>query len=516
MLGIVLNLPPAVEHYINATPVEVMAAHALLIFGWFPIFAVLVWGMAHVWLDFKQEKYAHHRKYVLLEVRVPQMAIQTPKGMDLFFTNLAGARSSITWKERWLLGKEQAVFSFEIVSNGGQVQFMIRCVDSYRDLVEADLYAQYPEAQITEVPDYAKNIPQLYPDSEWESFGAEFVLKNAQYLPIKTYEDFEHQGEKENRFKDPLFPILEIMGKMRPDENFWMQILIQQPDDQNWAKEGAKYTATVMGKEEKKHKTMMQEFGSAASALPLELVGQLTGIGGGAHPPEKKADDFRVFKLTPGEKNQLDAVTDKIAKIGWYTKIRVLYSAKKTKFRKGMMAAAMKGMMHSYTNSSINQFGMHNPSIPKDDYFWMEWSYAAKQTRLTRRYAARSFGAGASLYILNTEELATLWHFPAADARTPVLSALGARRAEAPSGLYFAEDTDGDGIPDWKQKHGRFAEPSKEELASAQVQLPSPHAPTGGVGEAPLPGRPAPLPPGLDLSDEPLDPRGVPPGNLPV
>ena len=220
--------------------------------------------------------------------------------------------------------------------------------------------------------------------------------------------------------------------------------------------------------------------------------------------------------MTPGEKNQLDDVTDKISKIGWSTKIRVLYSAKRNKFRKGMMAAAIKGMMHSYTDSNSNQFGMHNASIPKDDYFWMEWSYAAKQTRLTRRYAARSFGAGANLFILNTEELATLWHFPGADARTPVLSALGARRAEAPAGLYFAEDADGDGIPDWKQKHGRLNEPSQAELAAAQVQLPSPHAPTGGVGEMPLPGRPAPLPPGLDLSDEPLDPRGIPPGNLPV
>ena len=151
MLGIILNLPPAVEQYIVTTSVEVMAAHALLAVGWVPIFGVLVWGMAHVWLDFKQEKYAAALDYILVDVRVPQTAIQTPKGMDIFFTNLAGSRSSITWRERWLLGKEQPVWSFEIVSNGGQVQFLVRMIDKYRDLFEADLYAQYPEAQITEV-----------------------------------------------------------------------------------------------------------------------------------------------------------------------------------------------------------------------------------------------------------------------------------------------------------------------------------------------------------------------------
>ncbi|MDQ5952739.1 MAG: hypothetical protein QG626_868 [Patescibacteria group bacterium] len=516
MLGIVFHLPPVIEHYVMVTPIEVMAAHALLAVGWFPIFGVLVWGMSHVWLDFKQEKYEHGLKFVLLEVRVPQMAIQTPKGMDVFFSNLAGFRSSITWREKWLLGKSQPVLSFEIVSNSGQVQFLIRCIDRQRDLVEADLYAQYPEAQITEIEDYTHNIAHSYPNDEWEAFGAEFILKNKEYLPIRTYEDFEHQGEKDSRFKDPLLPILEIMGKMQQGENFWMQILIQQPDDQNWTKEGAKYAGKVMGKEEKHVKTMFEEFTETAIQFPQEILGQLTGIGGaGAHAAEKKADDFRVFKLTPAEKIQIEAVTDKISKLGWYTKIRVVYSAKKNKFRKGMMAAAMKGMMASYGNSVVNQFGMHNASIPKDDYFWMEWSYAAKQTTIVNRYAHRSMHAGATHFILNTEELATLWHFPAADARTPVLSALGARRAEAPAGLSFADDLDGDGIPDWKQQHGKSL-PGAAEDESEDVQLPSPASPTATPGEAPVAGRPAPLPPGLDLHDEPADPHAAAPGNLPV
>lgn len=517
MLGIVLHLPPAAELYLNTTPVAVMAAQALMIFGWVPIFGVLVWGMAQVWLDFKQEKYAAHRKYVLLDVRVPQTAIQTPKGMDTFFTNLAGARSSITWREKWLLGKEQAVFSFELASNSGNIQFLIRAVDSYRDLVEADVYAQYPEAQITEVEDYADKIPQKYPDDEWEAFGAEMILKNKSYLPIRTYEDFEHTGEKDGKFKDPLFPMLEIMGKMRPGENFWLQILLRQPDDQDWTKEGLKFVNGVMGKEEKKHKSLLQELGETAASMPQEVIAQMTGIGGpAAHPLEKKADDFKVFKLTPAEKLQIEEVTDKVSKIGWQTKIRVVYSAKKSLFRKGMMAAAMKGMMASYTNSNVNQFGMHNPSIPKDDYFWMEWSYAAKQTKLAKRYAKRTFGAGASWFILNTEELATLWHFPAAESRTPALTALGARRAEAPGGLPFADDADGDGIPDWKQRYGKSADVEADETADQATALPTPLAPTGQHGDVPVPGMPAPLPPGLDLSDEPIGPQGTTPGNLPV
>ncbi len=518
MLGIILNLPPGVAGYLSQTPPEVMAAQALLFFGWIPVFGVIIWGMTHVWLDYKQEQYAHHVHYHLLEIKIPQATIQTPKGMDNFFANLAGSRSSITWREHWLLGKEQPVFSFEIASNGGSVHFYIRTPERYRDLIEADLYAQYPEAQITEVEDYVDRIPHKYPDAEWEAFGAEFILKYPQYLPIRTYEDFEHQGEKEGRFKDPLLSILELMGKMKPDENYWMQILLRQPHDQDWTKEGVKYAGAVMGKEEKHKKTMMEEFGGMVTGMPSEIAKQLTGFGGAAGGAEKKADDFRVFKLTPAEKMQIEGVTDKVSKIGWQTKIRVVYSAKKNVFRKGMMAAGMKGMMGAYTNSMLNQFGMHNPSIPKDDYFWMEWQYPGKQSKLTKRYKNRSLGAGATLYILNSEELATLYHFPGADARTPVLTALGARRSEAPDYLPYAPGADQD-MMDWKKVYGQKEPENMEpETTSTGFSLPTPHAPSDtskheSTGEASQVGAET-----VSGEGEPsgVGPTGEPPSNLPI
>jgi len=517
MLGIILNLPPFVDQYLNSTPPEVMASQALLVFGWIPIFAIIVWGMTHVWLDYKQEQYAHHVEYQLLEIKIPQNTIQTPKGMDNFFANLSGSRSSVTWREHWLLGKEQPVFSFEIASNGGDVHFYIRTPDKYRDLIEADLYAQYPEAQITEVEDYVNRIPHSYPDDEWEAFGAEFTLKNPQYLPIRTYEDFEHQGEKEGRFKDPLLSIIELMGKMGEHENYWMQILIRMPNDQDWTKEGVSFAAKVMGKEEKHKTSMLGDLVGAASGLPLEALRQISGLEAGAHGAEKKADDFKMFKLTPAEKLQIEGVTDKISKIGWQTKIRVVYSAKKPFFKKGMMAAGMKGMMGAFTNTMMNQFGMHNPSIPKDDYFWMAWQYPGKQTKLTKRYARRSLGPGASLFILNSEELATIYHYPGVDARTPVLTSLGARRSEAPNTLPYAT-LDEPEMMDWKKRYGQKEEkPLSSEIDFTEsFHVPVPQAPTGMDAHMPQKGKPAPLPPGLAETHAPTSHDDSVPPNLPV
>ncbi|MCR4312038.1 MAG: hypothetical protein NUV56_02010 [Candidatus Uhrbacteria bacterium] len=503
MLGITLNLPPAIEHYFAVTPLPVMMSHALLAVGWFPIFAVIIWGLTHVWVDMKEGKFQKALKWVMLEVSVPQDAINTPKGMENFFINLAGVKSGIVWREKYLVGKVQAKFSLEIVSNGGRIQFIVRAIDKYRDLVEAAIYAQYPEAQIIEVDDYSHEIPYEYPNDEYDVFGTEMVLANPSYLPLRTYEEFEHQGEKDFRFKDPLLPILELMGKMQPGEHFWIQILIKPPADQDWVKEGAKYLNAMMGKEEKHKPSSFEQLSGAAMWLPKGVLSQLTGFGAGDAHAEAKKDEFRMFRLTPQERLQLEAVAEKISKVGWYTKIRWVYAAKKTNFRKGLLASGAKGIFGTFTHQYLNGLSIHGPATPKDDYFWQAWSMPKKQKLLVKRYQGRKFD-GAPPYILNVTELATIFHFPAADARTPMLTQLGARRSEAPSALTFAADGV-DSLPNWKEAQGEeqgtempgtLAEPP-------QFAVPTPTAPS-------MPQAPA-GPDGEDFDDA----SGAPP-NLPV
>lgn len=504
MLGITLNLPPVVEHYFAVTPLPVMLSHALLAVGWFPIFAVIIWGLTHVWVDMKEGKYQKTLKWILLEVNVPQDAINTPKGMENFFTNLAGVKSGITWREKWLVGKVQAKFSFEVVSNGGRIQFIIRCIDKYRDLVEAAIYAQYPEAQIMEIQDYANDIPTEYPNDQFDVFGAEMTLSNPQYLPIKTYEEFEHQGEKDMRFKDPLLPIIELMGKMQPGEHFWIQILVKPPENSDWVKEGAKYLNTMMGKEEKHKVSGFEQLSEAALWLPKGVLSQLTGMGAGAAHAEAKKDDFRMFRLTPQERLQLEAVAEKISKVGWYSKIRWVYAAKKNRFRKGLLASGAKGVFAAFTHQYLNGFGVHGPSVPKDDYFWQAWSMPKKQKLIVKRYQGRKFEGGTP-FILNVTELATLFHFPAADARTPVLTKLGARRAEAPDTLTYAADGE-DSLPNWKQMQ---SDDKEIEAMAAFTEPPRFTLPTPTVPDF----HPsAPLAPGAPHDH---DDDGVPP-NLPV
>lgn len=531
-----------IERYLTTTPPEVLGVHFLFVIAPLMIFAVLIWGFTQVWVDKKQGQYWSKLEHDLLHVNVPADSVQTPKGMENFFNNLAGSKSSITMREQWLLGKFQAYFSFEIVSNGGKIDFYIRCIKKYRDLVEAALYAQYPEAQIVEVDDYVDQVPNDYPNDEYNCFGSEMRMSEDQIFPIKTYEVFEHQGEKDMRFKDPLLPMFEILGKMRPGEHFWIQYVIMSPDSQDWRKAGGKYIKKMYGFEEPKKKGWIDE---NIGWLPRGVIEQATGMLIGENGEDTKVDDFRMFKITPDEREMLEAVMTKSSQIGWYTKIRVVYAAKHEVFRKGTAASMIKGIFNQF-DAGWNKFGMSPTATPKDDYPWQAWQMPRKQRNLVNRYRNRSLGMGEKVYILSSSELATLFHFPAADARTPVLTSLGARMAEAPHELIVAGEDD-EILPNFAPS-GATVPPSPSQPAPAapidsegftqpvEIVVPKPMAPTQGLqphvqstsvadpavspvstGDGPTfaPDMPAPLPPGLDLADEPIIPADAP-TNIPT
>ncbi|MFA6522228.1 MAG: hypothetical protein WCT24_01385 [Patescibacteria group bacterium] len=527
------ELSAIVSHYFATTPLEIMAAHALFMVGWVPIFGVIVWGLVEVWQDYKQGEYWDNLKWHLLAVTVPLDAVQTPKGMENFFNNIAGSKSAITWREEWLLGKFQAFFSLEIVSIGGNLQYYMRVQSKYRDLLEAALYAQYPEAQMTEVEDYIGIIPDEWPNEEWDCWGTEMILKKKNFLPIRTYEQFEHMGEKDNRYKDTILPLLEMMGKMRPGENLMIQLIIKQPDEQDWAKEGKKFIEKLYGRDVDAPKSGF--FSSGIGWIPGEFVSQLTGLTLGGASPEKKADDFKMFKITPEERDQMEAVRLKITKLGWQTKIRFVYFAKKELFRKGTIASMMKGYFHQFGDLTLNSIGIHEASTPKDDYFWMEWQLPGKQRNLVKRYKKRHPFASSSVFYMNSAELATLFHFPAGDARTPVLARLSSRRSEAPSELNWAGANEPD-LPnlDRSTTDGLVTKKSLPKDTGPLV-VPKLSAPTRSLqGDdrsydrvmpvastpddlyRPRAGMPAPLPPGFDASPETIDGKNDVPTNLPI
>lgn len=403
--------------------------------GWIPFVWIVFLGLREFWLLSRQGKYAQTLSFVLLSVNIGQLNEQSPKAVEHIFSHISGIASTPTFKEKWWEGKFTPPLSFEYAVVDGYTRFIVRVVTKHRDLVEAAIFSQYPEAEITEVADYTQNVPQKFPDPEWEAWGSEFVLKEDQAFPIRTWFEFEHSLSQE--LKDPLSTVLESFSKLKKGEQLWMQILVF-PVKQHWVKDAQKVAAQLAGKETKKP--------VAGWAKPLHfLLDMFEDIlreifsGEKSESSDRKDDQLKMLALSPGERKRLEGVEMKLAKLGSAVKIRFVYVGKRSVYRKGSIASMMKGAMGLFGRHDGNTFGPYGPVTPSSDYFWQRWSYDAKVQRIFSHFVNRS-GEGATPYVLNVEELASIYHFPSMVIRAPLIEKVESRKVEPPFRLPTVEE----------------------------------------------------------------------------
>ncbi len=94
----------------------------------------------------------------------------------------------------------------------GRIGFYIHLRSSFKDVVEARLYGQFPEAKITQVEDYARKIP--FNTDDYKLWGCEFRKTGPGALPIKTYVDYElnKDTDKPETKVDPMTNMLELFS----------------------------------------------------------------------------------------------------------------------------------------------------------------------------------------------------------------------------------------------------------------------------------------------------------------
>jgi hypothetical protein len=405
--------------------------------GWIPLAWFFLWMGKLLWIGSIQGAYVKEKqKPILLAIDVPKMgekSAQTPKGVENIFAHLAGAHGSHNRREKYWHGNVQEWFSLELVSIEGYIQYFVWTWAKYRDLVETAIYAQYPDAQVTEVQDYTSAVPSHYPDAEWDLFGTEFIaLKPAAY-PIRTWEEFEHKGQKDEPFKDPLAAMLENMARIGPGEQIWLQFLIK-PISQDWVKDSEKVVKKLIGAKVKEAHTFMDTAFEMTDKITGPVLAQMLG------PTEAKIKKdeppSKVLFMSPGERALVELIEKKTNKIGFQTKIRLIYVGKKDVFKKPRGAHAVIGAIKQFNSNDGNGLKPDFKRIgPSSLWLFPNLRNSERKRRLYQAYCKRSMWIGAKTHIFNTEELATLWHFPTEAVHAPLIRRTESKRAEPPTGL---------------------------------------------------------------------------------
>lgn len=384
-----------------------------------------------LWLDWRQDVYRKQIDSVLLHLVVPQEVLKTPLAMEQIFANLHSTYYEGTWWERNIEGRTQESFSLEIVSLAGNIYFFIRTPAKFRNLVESSIYAQYPDAEIEEVEDYIENLPKNLPSEDTDLFGSRFELINDDPYPLRTYEDFEFETKEGEGNVDPLAHLSEALGRLRNGEQIWLQIAII-PADEKWKDEGESVLEELTGRESSGGGgfSIMNALGNEvkeyARGIPQAPFSSPYGAGGEGEKKEEK-QQFRF--LAEHENARAKAVAEKVAKVGFKTTIHGTYIAQKDIYDKHTYFSVVSAF-RQFTIQNLN--GLRPSSITR-----AKWPFKKLKLRALKRkhYDNSRKRKPKDGFILNTAELATIFHFPGSIVTTPTLPRVKSRKGEPPASL---------------------------------------------------------------------------------
>ena len=358
---------------------------------WLPLAVVL---LTLAYLNFKKaDEMQEYFESVLLVLEIPKANDKQELAAEQLFASLHGIlRDSAELK--YSEGVQEHL-SFEIASVDGQIRFYVWVPKVLRNFVEGQIYSQYPTVQIHEAnEDYAltnfKNHKVTY--------IADLDLIEDDALPIKTFQNFE---------VDPLAGITGALAKLESSgDEMWVQILVKPVSD-DWHKDSEKWISRT--KAGRGSGFSLKGFDATWITGVLEALWKPpeTGIGGAATAPE----------LSERQKTQIAEAEKKAAKLGYEVKIRLVYAGESTTDARLKMQA-LAGTFKQFNYANLNGFKIVDPSFKKEDLNY---------------YQKRIMGRNG--YILNIEELASIFHLPHTNVETPNVVWASSKTAEPPSKL---------------------------------------------------------------------------------
>lgn len=281
---------------------------------------------------------------------------------------------------------EQDRLSFEIVAVDNIITFYIASPRRYVDIVKKQLNSFYPEAVIEPVVEY--NI--FKPGSK--IVAAEYDLGAGTLYPIMTYP---------KQSADPLGEITNAFTKQIPGEAASLQVMFY-PITTGWHRKGANII-----------KRIERLQGIPTKSRFIRYIDDSTKFVASLFVKAKR------HEMTEDEILVAQAVKEKIKKDGFRVAIRVVAAAP-TAERASQRLQVIESTFAQFDWPRVNRL-RRNPVFFKK--------------RFITDYIFRFFPIFGKTIILNTEEIATICHFPDTGITTPGIHWLGPRTAPPPANL---------------------------------------------------------------------------------
>ena len=420
-LGIVLVVFAGALVVYPPLPAVVLTWIFILSPVWAPVILIGMWWTQ--WVQYVRANFIAQQTPVLLEIKVPRQIFKTPRAMEEVFIALNVGPGETTFISRWWEGKVRPWWSLELVSLEGKVHFYIWCWQQYRDYIESQFYAQYPDMEIHEVEDYTSGVrydPKV--NSVW---GMEYVLAKKDAYPIRTYIDLEldQDSRKPEQIVDPISGVFEKLSSLGKGEQLWVQIIIRQ-------NKGATIRPTLWNKK---------------ASWKDEAQAEIESIYENAKPKDKDLVTGEISEgyplLKPAEVNVIKALERSVDKPGFDAGIRAVYLTKPDSFKGNRIPTNIVQLWGSFASGYLNKFVPGDTWHVSLDYPWQDFAGIRERgfshgiIDAFRRRSMFHPPYDRPRFVLTTEELATIYHFPSEEAKAPGIERITSTKGEPPANL---------------------------------------------------------------------------------
>lgn len=269
----------------------------------------------------------------------------------------------------------QRHFGFEIVGNSGTVHFYAAVPISLIEVVKQAVVSAYPAARLEEAPEH--NIFNAN-GKLGGTLGGELKLKEEFAYPIATYQDLK---------RDAMQAVLNALSTLDKEDGAAIQILMR-PADPDWRKK-----ASSLASDKRKGEGDSKNGGAQILSITKDLATAFV------KPPEskdeKKSDD-KKNDLSNLDQAILDSIDEKTRHPGYEVLIRVVASSNISQRAQAIL------------NNMVAAFALFD--APGKNGF--KYEPADDVSEFVTSYLLRLFPQTDTENVLNSIELATIFHFP--------------------------------------------------------------------------------------------------------
>ena len=269
----------------------------------------------------------------------------------------------------------QRHFSFEIIAKDGFIHYYAVVPAVLTETVKQAIQSAYPTARVEEKREENIFAPRGTVDT---IAGAELTLRKDPYYPIATYEDTKHDATR---------AILNALGAVKQDEGATVQILFR-PTGKNWSERAKQYIENI-----KKGKKTTKTIGASIGDYAMDILKAPWEV---PELHEKK----EVTEISEGKQDEISAIMNKMRYPAFETLIRVVASSD----NKARSEAILGGILSSFSQFDSPEFNGFKVDAMKDP------------KKLGVDYTFRFFPLKTSSSVLNSVELASIFHLPEQDA----------------------------------------------------------------------------------------------------